>query len=111
MNRSVYLIAISGLFCVALLQSAGCGAANPAKNAPPPVHHASVNGIRFEIHGAVGANIEIVNNEVKVTNGPNAFSIKDGRLSLNGAERGPIKSGDTVVLDSGGQLFVNGEMR
>ena len=34
-----------------------------------------------------------------------------GRISLNGKDRGPIKSGDSLVLDAESQLSVNGEKR
>jgi hypothetical protein len=43
--------------------------------------------------------------------GKNKLEIRGGRLIANGKDRGPLKSGDSVLLDNDGRLFVNGPER
>lgn len=39
------------------------------------------------------------------------LEIKNGRMFVNGNDRGALSSGDRVVLDKDGRLFVNGQER
>jgi hypothetical protein len=71
----------------------------------------SINGISYEVHGGPAQSIEVINNAIKIASGKNVIEIKDGRISLNGKDRGSIKSGDSLVLDAESQLSVNGEKR
>src|SRR5438876_1387322 len=98
MKRSLFKLCL--FWCVGLTLL-GCGAGGPAKG--------NINGISYELHG--GGSIEVDTNVIKIGNGKNVINIKDGRISLNGKDRGPIKSGDSLVLDAESQLSVNGEKR
>ena len=43
--------------------------------------------------------------------GKNSLEIKDGRVFVNGKDRGALTSGDAVLLDKDSRLFVNGKER
>jgi hypothetical protein len=71
----------------------------------------SINGISYEVHGGSGVSVEVTNNAIKITSGKKVIEIKDGRIFLNGKDRGPIQSGDSLVVAADSQLSVNGEKR
>jgi len=101
MKRSLFALArCCQLWCVCLALP-GCESGGIAEG--------SVNGISYEVHG--GRGLEINDNAIKISSGKNVLEIKDGRVSLNGKDRGPIKSGDSLVLNAESQLSVNGEKR
>ena len=101
MKRSLFALAPLCLFWCVGLALLGCGSGGVTKG--------SVNGISYEVHGGHG--LEISNNDIKIASGKNVIEIKDGRIFLNGKDRGPIKSGDSLVFDAESQLSVNGEKR
>ena len=43
--------------------------------------------------------------------GDNTFEIRNGRAIANGKDGGPLKAGDSVLLDKEGRLLVNGQER
>lgn len=98
MKRSLFALCL--FWCVGLTLL-GCR--------PGGVTKGNVNGITYEVHGGHG--VEIIDNDIKIASGKNVIEIKDGRISLNGKDRGPIKSGDALVFDAESQLSVNGEKR
>ena len=103
MKRSLFELC---LFCCVGLTLLGCGLGGPGG-----VTKGSVNGITYEIHGGHGQSTDTSNDAIKIASGKNVIEIKDGRISLNGKDRGPIKSGDVLVFDAESQLSVNGEKR
>jgi hypothetical protein len=109
MKHPLFALLALGLLCGASLSLPGCAPGTPASTnslggAPGSVNKGSINGIGYEIHGGSGQNIEITNGSIKIKSGANVIEIKEGRISLNGKDRGPIKSGDSFVLDAEGQL-------
>jgi hypothetical protein len=45
------------------------------------------------------------------TAGKNKLRVQGGRVTANGKEYGPVKSGDSVLLDTDGTVSINGEKR
>src|SRR5437879_8701924 len=88
---------LAALLAVAVTLGSGCGSR---------ITKGSINGISYEIAGGRGQSVEVINNNIKLTSGSNTIEIKEGRISLNGKDRGPIKSGDYFVLDVGSILLV-----
>jgi hypothetical protein len=115
MKRSLFTLVLLGLVCGVGVSLLGCGAGGPAGPGAPAASQGSatgnINGISYEIHGGPGQRLEVINNNFKITRGANVIEIKDGRVLLNGIDRGPIKSGDSLVLDSQSRLSVNSESR
>jgi hypothetical protein len=102
MKRSLFALAPLWLLWCVGLALLGCGFGGTNKG--------SVNGISYEVHGPVQS-VQVINDGIKIASGKNVIEIKDGRISLNGKNRGPIKSGNSLVLDAQSQLSVNGEKR
>ena len=95
------------LFCFLVLS--GCG----LKRAPSPnMYGGNFNGISFEVWGFGEQSTHVVaEDEAVVTNGSNRLNIKSGRIVANGRDYGPVKKGETVVLDADGRVTVNGVQR
>jgi hypothetical protein len=103
MKRSPFALAPLWLLWCVGLALLGCGSGGATNKG-------NINGISYEVHGNV-QKIEVIDNAIKITSGKNVIEVKDGRLFLNRKDRGPIKSGDSLVLDAESQLSVNGEKR
>jgi hypothetical protein len=71
----------------------------------------TAGGIKYEIRGTGSTNVQSVNNSISMSSGRNTVTIKNGRIALNGKDRGTIKRGDSVLLDASGRLYVNGKKR
>ena len=71
----------------------------------------TVSGIKYEVRGTSNTSVQSVNGLTKIVSGRNVVNIRSGKISLNGKDRGKIKSGDSVLLDTSGILYVNGKKR
>jgi hypothetical protein len=75
------------------------------------VSKGSVSGIKYEVRGTSNTSVQSVNGFTRIVSGRNVVSIKSGKISLNGKDRGKVKTGDSVLLDTSGILYVNGKKR
>jgi hypothetical protein len=67
--------------------------------------------VSYEARGEGGAVTRGVTERGSFTVGKNTLELKGGRVFANGKDHGPVKEGDSVLLDADGQLSVNGEKR
>src|SRR5579871_2945456 len=74
---------------------------------------ASINGVSFEVRGKEDgeSSVSVVNGRVAIKRGANKLDFKDGKLVVNGRDAGTVKTGDEVLLDESGKLFVNKQER
>jgi hypothetical protein len=75
------------------------------------ISRGNAGGIRYEVRGSGNTNVSSVNNSIRIVSGRNTVTINKGRIALNGKDRGVIKTGDSVLLDVSGRLYVNGKKR
>jgi hypothetical protein len=111
---------IIGPAAVALLLAAGCGR---APQSPPIVTaNSEFHGYKWEFEYPEGTkrgfqgNREVigagaVNEDIAVYCGDQSVRIVNGKLTLNGADRGTVNQADTIKLTSTGKLWVNQELR
>jgi hypothetical protein len=83
----------------------GCG------GTPPPavqvVHTGKTGGVSYEVRGTgQPKESRSADGDIEVTLGSNSLAIKGGRVVANGKDSGPVKDGDSVVLDERGKLTV-----
>jgi hypothetical protein len=71
----------------------------------------TASGIKYEVRGTSNTSVQSVNGSTRIMSGRNVVNIRSGRISLNGKDRGKIKTGDSVLLDTSGILYVNGKKR
>jgi hypothetical protein len=94
------------LISLALILGCGGSTTQPSKYA------GNFKGVSFEVHGFGEHKTHVVaENDVVVTNGSSRLNLKNGRILANGKDYGPVKNGDTVVLDADGQISVNNSAR
>jgi hypothetical protein len=96
MSRPLTLIGAVLLAC-ASLSLHGCGSGGGGNNI-------TVSDDGNNITTVGGGNAKMVINGVTV-------EIKDGRIWVDGKDRGPIQKGDSVVLKADGKVYVNNEKR
>ena len=71
-----------------------------------------LSGITLEVRGEGSVSMRQELGEGGTSSaGKNKLEIRGGRLIANGKDGGPLKSGDSVLLDMEGRLFVNGQER
>ncbi|MGL5874699.1 MAG: hypothetical protein ACRC2R_20420 [Xenococcaceae cyanobacterium] len=75
------------------------------------ISRGNAGGIKYEVRGSGNTNVSSVNNSTRIVSGRNTVTINKGRIALNGKDRGAVKTGDSVLLDSSGRLYVNGKRR
>lgn len=75
------------------------------------ISRGNAGGIKYEVRGSGNTNISSVNNSTRIVSGRNTVTINKGRIVLNGKDRGAVKTGDSVLLDASGRLYVNGKRR
>jgi hypothetical protein len=71
------------------------------------VHTGKTGGVSYEVRGT-GQPKESRSSDgvIEVTLGSNSLAIRGGRVVANGKDSGPVKNGDSVVLDEQGKLTV-----
>jgi hypothetical protein len=106
MNRRVFVAAL-------LLGLSGCGRpAAPRPDAGPSRATATVGGVSYEVRGRGDSSASaLANGPGRLTAGQNTLRVEGGRVLANGKDYGPVKAGDSVLLDEDGTLTVNGERR
>jgi hypothetical protein len=80
----------------------GCSSSSAPPAAPFQVSWDVRDGNSFTKGTGAGAYVRV---------GPHTLEIRDHRVILNGKAGGELKSGDKVLVDTDGRLFVNGEER
>ena len=94
------------LFFLVVMLACGGRTTRPSKYA------GNFNGVSFEVYGFGEQNTHVVaEDDVVVTNGSSLLNFKNGRVVANGKDYGPVKKGDTVVLNADGQVSVNNSPR
>jgi hypothetical protein len=106
----------------ACLCAAGCGGGPGARVSTPQVANYNFAGHPITLEYPEGAPSQIeggrtddgagkVDEDITVTCGSQRLRIRNGTLSLNGEDRGPVKPGDALRLTADGRLTVNGTER
>ncbi len=73
---------------------------------------AVVDGVAYEVRGTKGnGSVFIIGGRVEITKGANKLQFRDGKLIANGRDAGTVNTGDEVLLDENGKLFVNKQER
>jgi hypothetical protein len=71
-----------------------------------------VRGVSLEVRGVGSVNANPDAGEgASQSAGPNTVQIRGGRVVVNGRDGGPLRPGDSVLVDEQGRLFVNGQAR
>lgn len=71
-----------------------------------------LRGVSVEVRGTGSVNAAPdVGEGASQSAGSNTLQIRNGRAVVNGRDGGPLRSGDAVVVDEQGRLFVNGQER
>jgi hypothetical protein len=52
-----------------------------------------------------------IDEDIKITCGQQVLRIVNGKVTLNGEERGPVKQGDNIKLTAAGKVWVNQQPR
>jgi hypothetical protein len=87
----------------------GSGAAKPG--AEPSSAKGTINGVSYEVRGSGDSRSVAGGDSSEFIAGTNKLQVQGGRVSANGKDYGPVKSGDSVLLDADGTLTINGEKR
>jgi hypothetical protein len=100
----------SVLFGCASLSLPGCNAGKSAGEFNATVEG---NGNVVTGHGwtVSGNQITVGEGSARVVMNGITVTIKDGRISVDGKDRGPVQKGDSVVLKEDRQMYVNNEKR
>jgi hypothetical protein len=96
------------LLCLAALALQGCSS-TPTPSAQ--VQTGKTGGVCYEVRGEGGAVTKGVAESGSFTAGQNTLEFRGGRVFANGKDHGPVKGGDSVLLDRDGDLSVNGRRR
>jgi hypothetical protein len=70
-----------------------------------------VDGVSYEVRGQGDSKSLVAEGAREFTAGKNRLRVEGGRVIVNGKDYGPVKAGDSVLLDADGTLTVNGEKR
>jgi hypothetical protein len=70
-----------------------------------------VAGYDFEVRRPGGGYTKGQAAEFAVQDGTNRAELKDGRLTVNGKQYGPIADGAQILVDESGKVTVNGQSR
>ena len=81
------------------------GCQSPAPGPP------AARNVSWEVRGANGSFSRGSGESASVSAGHNRLEIKNGEVFANARDAGPVKPGDTVLLDEDGRLTVNGSPR
>jgi hypothetical protein len=109
----------TGIAGVALLLFAGCSRSLEAKN---QTAHITSLGYDFVFEYPEGTSIKLEGRrqddgkgknteDITTTCGQQILRIVDGKLTLNGEDRGTVKPEDSIKLTSAGKLWVNQQSR
>jgi hypothetical protein len=111
MGNRIIVVAVAVLLSVL----AGC---NRPSSGPTPTGagpswaKGTVDGVSCEVRGQGGESSSFVGEGYQeFTAGKNKLRVQGGRVTANGKEYGPVKSGDSVLLDADGTVTINGEKR
>ena len=85
---------------------AGCNRGGPTATPSEP----KAANVSYEVRGEASITRGVAESGTFRT-GKNTLELRGGRVFANGKDHGPVKGGDTVLLDRDGQLSVNGEKR
>jgi hypothetical protein len=67
--------------------------------------------VSYEVRGQGDSKSFVAEGAREFTAGKNKLRVESGRVIANGKDYGSVKPGDSVLLDEGGTLTVNGEKR
>jgi hypothetical protein len=71
-----------------------------------------VGGVSYEVRGRGDSTSSASpSGPGQLTAGKNTLRVEGDRVIANGKDYGPVKAGDSVLLDEDGTLTVNGEKR
>ena len=93
------------LICAFMLSLAGCIRQAPTEGARP------VAGYDFEVRRAGGGHTKGQSATFSIDDNTNRVQLKDGRLTVNGKEYGPIADGGKILVDENANVTVNGQPR
>jgi hypothetical protein len=92
---------------VSLAAPAVLGCSGTPAPAVQVVHTGKTGGVTYEVRGTgQPKESRATNGDIEVTLGSNSLAIKGGRVVSNGKDSGPVRDGDSVVLDEQGKLTV-----
>lgn len=69
------------------------------------------HGITYEVPYQKSASVDDSGGDYSYTGDTLAFSVKSGRLTVNGKDSGTVKAGDTVAIDKTGAVTINGKLQ
>ena len=107
-------------FAVAVALAIGCN--RPAPGPQIPAADVSYQGYHFVLEAPESKEFKTegqrrddgrghVTEDITVTCGTKVVRIVDGKLTLNGADRGAVKPGDTIKVDAAARVWVNQQPR
>ncbi|TMQ32753.1 MAG: hypothetical protein E6K70_16855 [Planctomycetota bacterium] len=67
--------------------------------------------VSYEVRGGGGGFTKGITQDGSFIVGDNKLELKDGHIFANGKYYGQVKNGDSILLDTDRQLYVNGEKR
>jgi hypothetical protein len=94
-----------------LVPLVGCTRPIPVPPTPTTAPAAAPGSYSYEIRGADGSTQRGVASEFHAMAGKASLEVRGGRVIANGKDYGPVRDGDSILLDRDGQLSVNGEPR
>ena len=67
------------------------------------------HGITYQVPSQKFAVVADSGGDYSYTGETLSFSVKSGKLTVNGKDSGTVKAGDTVTIDKTGAVSINGE--
>jgi hypothetical protein len=109
-----------GIVSVLLLLLSGCGGKSTTPQTQSSTHNFA--GYVFSFEHPEGTTVKTeghrsndekgtVDEDITATCGGQVLKIVNGKLTLNGEDRGTVKQGDKIKLQSAGKVWVNQELR
>jgi hypothetical protein len=109
-----------GIVSVMVLLSSGCGGKSTTARTQSSTH--SLAGYVFSFEYPEGTTVQTeghrnddgkgtLDEDITTTCGEQVLKIVNGKLTLNGEDRGTVKQGDVIKLRSDGKVWVNQEPR
>jgi non-ribosomal peptide synthetase component E (peptide arylation enzyme) len=90
-----------------LLFLASCQPQVPKSTTVEGTYTLQSHGITYHVPPQKSAKVDDSDGDYSYTGDTLSFTVKKGKLTVNGQEAGTVRSGDTVTIDSKGTVTIN----